>query len=297
MKNPGRALATIAFVALATPRILLAQTASEARSDARLRFERDGALVRELDLAALRAACPSARVDVHDPYYERPMSFHALALACVFEAGFGTSLEGAARADFSLRARDGYERPATGAQLAEPGAWVAFADAKLTSLEGDAQTPQFEPITRRKLDPAPFYLVWSGAAQNDPHRYPWPFQWIAIEEVPFERRHPHTEPSGEPEGSPARAGYALFRSQCIACHSINGEGGSVGPDLNVPQSIVEYRPAEQIRAFIRDPSTFRYSAMPAHPGLGESDLDALLAYFRAMSERKHDPRRSKPVAD
>jgi len=36
VKNPGRALATIAFVALATPRILLAQTASEARSDARL---------------------------------------------------------------------------------------------------------------------------------------------------------------------------------------------------------------------------------------------------------------------
>jgi hypothetical protein len=29
--------------------------------------------------------------------------------------------------------------------------------------------------------------------------------------------------------------------------------------------------------------------MPAHPHLKEADLDALMAYFRAMKELKHDP--------
>jgi hypothetical protein len=29
--------------------------------------------------------------------------------------------------------------------------------------------------------------------------------------------------------------------------------------------------------------------MPAHPELSDSDLDALIAYFRAMSRAKHDP--------
>jgi len=29
--------------------------------------------------------------------------------------------------------------------------------------------------------------------------------------------------------------------------------------------------------------------MPAHPGLGEDELDALIAYFRAMSALKYDP--------
>jgi len=109
--------------------------------------------------------------------------------------------------------------------------------------------------------------------------------------VPFERRHPHTVPLGTAEGSAARRGFALFRRECIMCHAINDEGGKVGPELNVPQSIVEYRPVAQIKAYVRDPSTFRYTTMPAHTHLSDADLDDLIAYFRAMSERKHDPRR------
>jgi cytochrome c1 len=57
----------------------------------------------------------------------------------------------------------------------------------------------------------------------------------------------------------------------------------------VPQSIVEYRPEAQLRAFVRDPRSFRYTQMPANPQLSEADLDALLAYFRHMSAYKLDP--------
>ena len=84
-------------------------------------------------------------------------------------------------------------------------------------------------------------------------------------------------------------GFELFRGECIRCHAVNREGGRVGPELNVPQSIVEYRDSEFLRAYIRDPLRFRYGAMPPHPGLDDGDLDDLIAYFRAMSTRKHDP--------
>ena len=57
----------------------------------------------------------------------------------------------------------------------------------------------------------------------------------------------------------------------------------------MPRSIVEYRPAEQIKAYVRDPASFRYTSMPPHPGLSDADLDALVAYFAAMKDRKHDP--------
>jgi hypothetical protein len=57
----------------------------------------------------------------------------------------------------------------------------------------------------------------------------------------------------------------------------------------VPQSVVEYRPGEQIRAYIRDPRAFRYGNMPAHPGLNDADLDGLLAYFTTMKDHKNDP--------
>jgi mono/diheme cytochrome c family protein len=92
-----------------------------------------------------------------------------------------------------------------------------------------------------------------------------------------------------PAAAPAWAGYAVFRSECIACHAINGEGGKIGPDLNVPQSVVEYRPSEQIKAYIRNPLAFRYTSMPPHPHLSDKQIDAIVAYFSAMKDRKHDP--------
>ena len=265
--------------------LLFALVATSARADdATLRFERDGKVVRELSLPALRAACHEARIEVDDPYYRHRKAFLACPLGEVLAAGFGAGLGPAdADANFFLRARDGYTKPASGARLAEAGGYLAFED--LSNPQGKG----WEPIDRQQADPAPFYLVWTGASQQDAHGYPWPYQLAVIERAPFERVFPHTEPTGEPEGSPAWVGFAVFRGECISCHAINGEGGRIGPDLNVPRSIVEYRPVEQVKAYIRDPQTFRYSNMPPHRHLSEVQLDGLVAYFRAMSQRKSDP--------
>jgi mono/diheme cytochrome c family protein len=278
------------------PRLLLALVAALLASPARaepaeLRFERDGRLVRALPLAELRAGCGVAVVEVDDPYYGRRKRFLACPLAKVLELGFGAAAGGDPDASYFLRARDGYVRPASGRRLAEPGGWLAFADADL----GAGEPPRFEPIDRRQLDPGPFYLVWQGEGQSEPHRYPWPYQLVAIEIAPFETRFPNTLPRSASADSPAWAGFAIFAGECIACHAVNGEGGTVGPELNVPRSIVEYRPEAQIKAFVRDPQSFRYTSMPAHPHLTDADLDALVAYFRAMAGRKRDPRR--PPAD
>ncbi|HEX5064785.1 MAG TPA: c-type cytochrome [Myxococcota bacterium] len=262
--------------------LLCAALATSARSDdATLRFVRNGELVRELTLQQLRTECHEKRIELDDPYYGHQKTFLACPLGEVMAAGFGAPL--AQDTNVFLRARDGYTKPASGARLEEPGGYLAFADLSNPSGSG------WEPIDRRQVDPAPFYMVWTGPGQQDVHHYPWPYQLAVIEVAPFEREYPHTVPSGEPEGSPAWVGFAVFRSECIACHAINGEGGKVGPDLNVPQSIFEYRPAAQIKAFVRDPRTFRYTSMPAHRHLSEAQLDGLVAYFRAMSERKRDP--------
>ena len=255
-----------------------------AGAEAVLRFERDGELLRELTLEKLRGTCAESTVEVaRDPYYQRPKRFRALPLPCVLRAGLGGAP--AADANVFLRARDGYAKPASGARLAESGGWLAFADADRSRGEDLA----WEPIDRRAVDPAPFYLVWTGADQSDPHRYPWPYQLAAVDLAPFASRFPLTQPSTAQPGSPAWQGFAVFRGECIACHAINGQGGRVGPELNVPRSIVEYRPAAQIKAYIRDPSSFRYTSMPSHRHLSEAQLDALVAYFEAMKGNKHDP--------
>ncbi len=271
-------------------------TAAEARApgERALTFaERSRAAV-TLDLEALVRACGERTIEVDDPYHGRRMHYRALSLRCVLDQGFAARGGAASLAgeNVLLRARDGYTRPAPGALLGDPNAQLAFGEPGLEAAAGDGQRgePRFRPIDRRQVDPAPFYLVWTGVAHGDPHEHPWPYQLVTIEIAPFEEAFPHTVPTGLAKAHPAWRGYALFQAACSACHAINGEGGKVGPDLNVPKSIVEYRPIAQIRAYVRDPQATRYTSMPAHPQLTDADLDALIAYFTAMSARKHDPR-------
>ena len=253
-----------------------------------LRFTRAGQ-EHVVAAGALRAACAEETVAVADPYYEKPKRFLAWPLRCVLAQGFGAGAEALAGEEVLLRALDGYTRATTGAVLLEPGGYLAFADAdRAASGQGG-----FDPIDYRQADPAPFYMVWKGAGEHDVTRYPWPYQLAEIEVVRVEDRFPRAVPPGAPPGSPARRGFDVFQRNCLQCHAINGQGGRVGPELNIPQSIVEYRPEAQLRAFIRDPHTFRYTQMPANPQLSDADLDALLAYFHHMSAYKLDEKEAR----
>lgn len=267
-----------------------AHARAEVGDPAALEFRPRSGPPRMLAREDLIRACGERIVEVDDPYHAKRMRYRAIGLACALEQGFAATGGAASLVGQSvlLRARDGYTRPASGDLLADEHAWLAFGEPGLEAMRDGA--PRFRPIDRRQIDPAPFYLVWTGVERGDPHAHPWPYQLVTIEVASFEAAFPQTVPKGLAESDPGWRGYALFQASCSACHAINGEGGKVGPDLNVPKSIVEYRPEAQIRAYVRDPQATRYTSMPAHPELSEADLDALIAYFRAMSMRKRDPR-------
>jgi mono/diheme cytochrome c family protein len=224
-------------------------------------------------------------VETDDPYYRTRKRFRAIPLNEALVHGFGKDLAALREESFVLRALDGYAVPIDGSRLLEGGAYLAF---------DDVDVPGFAPIGPQQVSPAPTYLVWTGATQTNLDTHPRPWQLAAIEIAPFASLYPHTVPNGEAAQSDAMRGFEVFRDHCLKCHAINREGGRVGPELNVPQSIVEYRPVEQIRAYIKDPTQFRYGAMPAHPQLTESDLDHLIAYFGAMSKQKHDTEEPTP---
>jgi mono/diheme cytochrome c family protein len=272
---------------LAALAVILPAVSSLAAS---LEFRRPGQPPRTVDEAQLASRCPTETVELDDPYYERRMRYHAWPLRCVLATGFDVDPASLPGPGMLLRALDGYARPASLAQLLEDGGYLAFADATLDAARAGSSASRFSPIERRQLDPGPFYVVWTGAARSDPHSHPWPYQLAVVEAASFEDAFPHTVPRGLPEADAGWLGYRIFQASCAACHAINGEGGRVGPELNVPRSIVEYRPVEQIKAYVRDPTSFRYTNMPPHPDLSSEELDGLIAYFRAMSARKHDPR-------
>jgi mono/diheme cytochrome c family protein len=250
--------------------------------EASLRFLRPGTTEKVVTHAQLQASCEASVVAVDDPYYRDPKRFHAWSLGCVLEQGLGAPSTAFVEQEVLLRAHDGYTRATRGAVLVEPGGYLAFADA-------DRAGGGFDPIDFREANPAPYFLIWKGAGERNTVRYPWPYQLAVIEVVRIEERFPHLVPTGAEVGSLARRGFAVFRESCLQCHAVNGEGGRVGPELNVPQSIVDYRPEAQLRAFIRNPQAFRYTQMPANPHLSDADLDALIAYLRHMSRLPHDP--------
>jgi mono/diheme cytochrome c family protein len=258
---------------LTLPLLLLA-ACSHVRGDdsAVLRFSESGAEVATFSLGDLRRRVASQRVEAFDPYYQRRKAWEALPLEPVLALAFpGRQL---ASLEFTLRASDGYTVPVSGARLLEGGAFLAFADA-----DG-----AWEPIGAQRASPAPWYLVWTGSTQGDPttHPRPWALATIAIED--FEAVYPLVVPaSKDPQ---VRRGYALFREQCFRCHAVNQQGGRVGPELNVPRSITEYRDEAFLRAWIRNPGAFRVSAMPPSPHLSEDELSALLAYLVAMKGQK-----------
>jgi len=244
---------------------------------------------RTVGLDALRSACGEDDITVADPYHGRPMRYRALPLGCVLDLGFASTggASGLSEQGILLRALDGYTRPVPGRTLLEPGGYVAFGESdRMAAGDGGSR---FSPIDRRQVDPAPFYLVWTGTEEGDPHDTPWPYQLARMEVAPFEKAFPATVPIGLEAEDPGWRGYALFQTACASCHAINAQGGRVGPDLNVPRSIIDYRPIEQIKAYIRNPQATRYTSMPPHPNLTDADLDALIAYFSAMSARKQDP--------
>ncbi|HZR83787.1 MAG TPA: cytochrome c [Candidatus Binatia bacterium] len=283
------AAAALAWLAAATALCMpLFALAPADASAAELRFVRDGSTVRAIPLDALRKECGERVVTIEDPYYGKQKKFRACPLSEVVRLGFGVPAGDLAGEDVVFRASDGYAKPSSAARLAEDGGYLAFSDA---DLDGGGP-PAWAPIDRKQVDPAPFYVVWSRPEQRDAHVHPWPYALVEIELTSLADRYPHIVPTGAPPDSPARAGYEIFKSDCLACHSVNGEGGKVGPDLNVPKSIVEYRPVEQIKQYIRDPATFRYTSMPAHDYLSDRQLADLIAYFEAMSRLKHDPGRT-----
>ncbi len=287
MPMPRRSHA-LRLLALAVVTAILLPRDGSSQTTSALRFLRDGK-TRSIDRTELARLCGVKKISIEDPHYGRVKNYLACPVLDVLRQGFGINAEDLSGVDVVFRASDGYAKPSPGALLTEDGGWLTFTDADRGTLE----KPAWDPIDRRQIDPAPFYVVWSGEPQRDTQRYPWPYQLVEIELTSLEKTYPHIVPTGAAAGSSEKAGYDIFKSECIACHSINGEGGKVGPDLNVPRSIVEYRPEAQIKEYIRNPLSFRYTSMPAHEQFTGAQLDALVAYFRQMSQSKHDPGKPK----
>jgi mono/diheme cytochrome c family protein len=241
--------------------------------------------VRHLTTRQVLARPDLRRIDIPaDVSYHRPMHYRAVPLLALLPGIVrGGHLQVVARDGFVAEIDTDLLLDGHGAQ-----AWLAVDDpAAPWPALGDG-----------KASAGPFYLVWThpAAAHIVPEQWPYQIAGIRRRAGGAAQRFPAMQPDAAlPADAPARRGFAVFRKNCTACHTLNGQGdATVGPDLNVPHNPTEYLRADMLRAYIRNPQSLRRYPQDRMPAFGrailsDADLDDLLAYLRHMAGRKATP--------
>ncbi len=256
--------------------VALAGAASAAEPT--LEVKRAGVREKAFTLSELKSSLSSKKLEFYSPFSKKVKRYEGFALKDVLTLAYGDAWTKTEWSDAAFIALDGYQAVGTLSKLNEDGAFLAFRD--LDREKG------WEPVGVRNADPGPFFLVWTKDGQTTENAYPWPWQIAALDLVRFETRYPEVLPAGAKEGTAARRGFQLFKDRCFRCHSVNNQGGKVGPELNVPKSVTEYRAKKILLEFIRNPSDYRVTQMPDHRDLTPRDLDDLYEYFKLKSRQK-----------
>ena len=117
-----------------------------------------------------------------------------------------------------------------------------FLQSEAYLIIGDVEFENWDPIPDHGGETtAPFYLVWTHPEKTPKNGFPWPWQIKSIALVQTENEYSVSTPDQDLVSSDVFSGYELFKSRCSVCHAISGEGGKIGPDLNQPMNVLQYR--------------------------------------------------------
>lgn len=236
--------------------------------------------------ASVLLANPKAReIEVEkDSAYGKPMHYRAIPIEALLDGAKlskGEVIEAVAMDGFvALLPLDALLHTKKGG--AEAWLAIELPEAHWPALPG------------KTVSAGPFYIVWLHPEASGIRSEQWPYMVAELRtaDSPAKRWKELAVDPKLAADDPVRAGQALFVTQCMACHKLNGAGSSdLGPDLNRPANPVEYFSPDALKKYIREPSSLRqWPAMQMKgfdkDALSDHEIDLIIAYLRHMAGRK-----------
>ncbi len=139
-----------------------------------------------------------------------------------------------------------------------------------------------QPNSLNNFEPA--YMTWNITENFTDYIFPYAIIGFKIVDRTsfFVRAKP--EMQAEPK---IWQGFELCKTNCLKCHSVNQEGGIVGPELNVPLNVTEYWQEPFLFKFIKNPSSIRlHSKMPTLDSLDDLKIQVIINYLSYMKSHK-----------
>lgn len=226
----------------------------------------------------------STTITVNNPTDSRITSYRGVLLTQLLDQVFDKTWKQAEAIKFV--AADGY-------RVIIPTALISLHTGLIATSEvGQKGFKHIQRKNNETIDPGPFFLVWENIKDrnaNQEYWLSWPWQITGIELTSFAKENPNSTPPENVDAS-VKQGYLNFQTHCVKCHTINGDGGAIGPELNYPANVTEYWQENWLIRFIADPESVRANSkmIPFYRDVENRDqlIKSILVYLNAMKNKK-----------
>jgi len=214
----------------------------------------------------------------NDPVYHKEKKYNAVSTSLLIKNEIDLTKIDPKNTKIVFECIDGYkpEMPLELFLSAKP--YLAFED--VDAPKGS----KWEPIIKNgnEMNAEPFYIVYTSVSEKD-SRYKWPYNLVKMHLEPLNQSTKELYPL---KNKKLESGYTLFKNQCLTCHSINGIGGTMGPELNYPKSVTEYWKENELVDYIVNPASFRNKVKMPTLGTTKQQSQEIVDYLKYMSENK-----------
>jgi len=246
-----------------------------------LKFEIGGKEVKTLSASEIKQQ--AKEIVVIEPHENQNITYLAVPMIQLFEQAYGKNWD--QREEVVFTCSDGYQ-PSIPLR--------AFKNHKAFLAVG-RKSGKFEVKDRGKTIPVgPYYLIWENIKDKEQRKKGagvWPYQVVSLDLIFFAEKFPGLAPPKK-HSKQVERGFMSFRTHCMKCHTMNGDGGKKAVELNYPINVTEYFNSKWLYKYA--PLKIRFnSQMPALP-LGipnrKQTIKDLIAYLKAMKRAKRTPK-------